>query len=309
MAVGADEIDSASLQPPSARHTTPGKLLQRAATVVASATTSRQRQPRSRRPFTHCDDHHLADRGVRTVPDSLGGSYVPKIGVDRTRNGRVGTKKRPASAAPGTRGRYRSTSASTASNTTSRGPGWAATMTGRRSRRLSSDRKKERFESSGVHRVSSGNKNVVGTSPPPAVCGDVTSGKISRDDRMKDPKILSAMGTGDSDRSGRCEMNVHEALKATLQATAGSVSPRAQFASTRKLITVMKKINTKDSAGDLLSTIQVSRPQCFRAGMGNKAPPSNINQRAMNTGQIISSLVERPSLEGVAQGVRVPNIH
>lgn len=54
-------------------------------------------------------------------------------------------------------------------------------------------------------------------------------------------------------------LNVHQALEATIKAAIGVVSPREQFVNARRTIAEMKKINTKDSTGDILLTTQVSQ--------------------------------------------------
>lgn len=53
--------------------------------------------------------------------------------------------------------------------------------------------------------------------------------------------------------------NVHQVLEATIKAAIGVVSPLEQFVNARKTIAEMKKINTKDSAGDILLTTQVRK--------------------------------------------------
>ena len=52
-------------------------------------------------------------------------------------------------------------------------------------------------------------------------------------------------------------LKVHQVLEATIKAAIGVVSPREQFVNARKTIAEMKKINTKDSTGDILLTTQV----------------------------------------------------
>lgn len=54
-------------------------------------------------------------------------------------------------------------------------------------------------------------------------------------------------------------MNVHQALEATMKAAIGVVPPLEQFMQARSTIAEMKKINTKDSTGDILQTTQVRR--------------------------------------------------
>eukprot|EP00903_Cladosiphon_okamuranus_P016562 g15279.t1 len=64
----------------------------------------------------------------------------------------------------------------------------------------------------------------------------------------------AAAATG---RTGRKPpLNVHQALEATIKAAIGVVSPREQFVNARRTIAEMKKINTKDSTGDILLSTQ-----------------------------------------------------
>lgn len=52
-------------------------------------------------------------------------------------------------------------------------------------------------------------------------------------------------------------MSAHHALEATIKAVIDVVSPLDQFVNARKTIAEMKKINTKDSTGDILLSTQV----------------------------------------------------
>lgn len=65
-----------------------------------------------------------------------------------------------------------------------------------------------------------------------------------------------AVATGLSTR--KPSLNVHQVLEATIKAAIGVVSPREQFVNARNTIAEMKKINTKDSTGDILLSTQVS---------------------------------------------------
>lgn len=248
-AMGADDIESASFRPPSARRTTPGKMLRRAASA-AGATTSRRRY-QSRKPGSYCSTNtQMGSR--RAFGSYLGGNFVPER-VDSARNGRV-MMTRPVSAAPGGRGR----SCVTATMAPSRQAGSSKSMAEGATQHLGT-----RKGSSGpsgrpwVGKVAKRGTTLAGTSPTRDVLVEVRSGVVTGRGNAKDLK-LSRLG-----RDDRPEMNVHQALKATLQTAAGSVTPRTQFVGARKLIAEMKQINTKDSIGDILLTTQVCLSNVF----------------------------------------------
>ncbi|CAM9174740.1 unnamed protein product [Discosporangium mesarthrocarpum] len=92
---------------------------------------------------------------------------------------------------------------------------------------------------------------VSASSPNLAGGGEGTAGRtVGRDEEvlMKLSHLGRDMDPGTS---------VHQALRDTLVAAGGTVSPAEQLENTRRLIAGMKRINTKDSTGDLLANTQV----------------------------------------------------
>ena len=83
--------------------------------------------------------------------------------------------------------------------------------------------------------------------------------------RARERETGLSEGTAAAAATGRVtrkpSLNIHQALEATIKAAIGVVSPREQFVNARRTIAEMKKINTKDSTGDMLLTTQVSQSQ------------------------------------------------
>lgn len=82
--------------------------------------------------------------------------------------------------------------------------------------------------------------------------------------RLGLPEGGTASASGGGDR--KTALNLHQALEETMKAAIGVVSPLEQFVQARNTIAEMKKINTKDSTGDILQTTQVRRPQRAQNG-------------------------------------------
>lgn len=288
-ALGAtDEDEAASFRHPSARQTTLGRMLRRAASAAASETTAttitllgrlqQKRQSWQQQQETPCRDNDDGNSRLLS-PSSSSSAIVGGRTADNSSYNNVGryaaeikklsgsrtVKTRPPSAAPGSHRNRLSSTKDLASSSVPAEESPCVNIAGGGVHEVGS----QSWETSDASCGKGGVDIVLREKGP---CLVVTSARRAFDVEMLAPgsgrpkgdlgvergdksRGVDVRGVG-ADKSGQ-EMNVRQALKAAINSATGSVTPRGQFASARKLIAELKQINMKDSTRDVLLTTQV----------------------------------------------------